>query len=100
MQIGTAIIGDIVKFNSLAIKTHSSLSKYPNYTIAEISSNKKIIHFTDKSIWKTGVHIKWLTRVKKNKDFNRFDMIASSIKEINPLEESKRIAEELERDNG
>lgn len=39
-------------------------------------------------------------KVKKNKDFNRFDMIASSIKEINPLEESKRIAEELERDNG
>ena len=39
-------------------------------------------------------------RVKKNKDFNRFELIASGIKEINPLEESKRIAEELERDNG
>jgi ssDNA-binding replication factor A large subunit len=39
-------------------------------------------------------------RVKKNKDFNRFELTASSIKEINPLEESKRIAEELERDNG
>jgi len=39
-------------------------------------------------------------RIKKNKDFNRFDMIASSVKEINPLEESNRIAEELERDNG
>jgi hypothetical protein len=39
-------------------------------------------------------------RVKKNKDFNRFELTASGIKEINPLEESKRIAEELERDNG
>lgn len=39
-------------------------------------------------------------RIKKNKDFNRFELTASSIKEINPLEESKRIAEELERDNG
>jgi ssDNA-binding replication factor A large subunit len=39
-------------------------------------------------------------KVKKNKDFNRFELIASGIKEINPLEESKRIAEELERDNG
>jgi replication factor A1 len=39
-------------------------------------------------------------RVKKNKDFNRFELTASSIKEINPLEESKRIAEELERDYG
>jgi len=39
-------------------------------------------------------------RVKKNKDFNRFDMIVNNIKEINPLEESKRIAEEMEREDG
>jgi len=39
-------------------------------------------------------------RVKKNKDFNRFELIASGIKEINPLEESKRIAEELESEYG
>jgi len=39
-------------------------------------------------------------RVSKNKDFNRFEMIASGIKEINPFEESKKIAEELERYNG
>jgi len=39
-------------------------------------------------------------KVSKNKDFNRFDMIANSIKEINPLEESKRIAEELEKEYG
>jgi hypothetical protein len=38
--------------------------------------------------------------LQKNIDFNRFELTASSIKEINPLEESKRIAEELERDNG
>jgi replication factor A1 len=39
-------------------------------------------------------------RIRKNKDFNRFELTASGIKEINPLEESKRIAEELERDYG
>ena len=39
-------------------------------------------------------------RVKKNKDFNRFELTASGIKEINPLEESKRIAEELETEYG
>jgi replication factor A1 len=38
-------------------------------------------------------------KVRKNRDFNRFELIASSIKEINPLEESKNILEELEIDN-
>jgi ssDNA-binding replication factor A large subunit len=38
-------------------------------------------------------------KVKKNKDFNRFELTASGIKEINPLEESKIILEELEIDN-
>ncbi len=35
-------------------------------------------------------------KVKKNKFFDSLEIIADSVKDINPLEESKRVAEELE----
>ncbi|HLC39447.1 MAG TPA: DUF2240 family protein [archaeon] len=35
-------------------------------------------------------------KVKKNKVFNRLELLVDEVKEINPLEESKRIAEEIE----
>lgn len=48
---------------------------------------------------KKGILGKELTvsgKVKKNKFFDSLEMIADSVKGLNPLEESKRIAEELE----
>jgi ssDNA-binding replication factor A large subunit len=35
-------------------------------------------------------------KVKKNKLFDRLEMIADSVKDINPIEESKRLVEEIE----
>ena len=39
-------------------------------------------------------------KVKKNKFFDALEIVADSVKDINPLEESKRIAEEMEQKTG
>lgn len=43
-----------------------------------------------------GKELLLLGKVKNNKVFNRIEMLIDEIKEINPLEESKRIADEIE----
>jgi len=35
-------------------------------------------------------------KVRNNKVFNRLEILIDKVKEINPLEESKRIADEIE----
>jgi len=43
-----------------------------------------------------GKELLLIGKVKKNKVFNRLELLVDEVKEINPLEESKRIAEEIE----
>ena len=43
-----------------------------------------------------GIDVLVSGKVKKNKFFDRLEMVADSVKAINPLEESKRIAQEIE----
>jgi replication factor A1 len=61
--------------------------------IALLSPEKRYEWIRDRSL---GKELLLVGKVKKNKVFNQLEMLVDEIKEINPLEESKRIADEIE----
>jgi replication factor A1 len=61
--------------------------------IAVLTLEKRYEWVRERSL---GKELLLVGKVKKNKVFNRLEMLVDEIKEINPLEESKRIAEEIE----
>jgi len=61
--------------------------------IAVLSPEKRYEWIRDRSL---GKELLLVGKVKKNKVFKQLEMLVDEIKEINPLEESKRIADEIE----
>jgi len=61
--------------------------------IAVHNADKKYEWIRERAL---GKELLLVGKVKNNKVFNRLEMLVDEIKEINPLEESKRIADEIE----
>jgi len=61
--------------------------------LAQLNSEQRLEVVKQKVV---GKELLLVGKVKNNKVFNRLEMLVDEIKEINPLEESKRIADEIE----
>jgi len=69
--------------------------------LIEMIADEIAVHSVDKRYeWvrerALGKELLLVGKVKNNKVFNRLEMLVDEVKEINPLEESKRIADEIE----
>jgi replicative DNA helicase len=69
--------------------------------LIELIADEIAVHNVDKRYeWirerALGKELLLVGKVKNNKVFNHLEMLVDEIKEINPLEESKRIADEIE----